>query len=88
MATRGTMKGIEGLQEQSQFQALLQGSTCVRCSGLMVAEFCMDLLNSSGELDCPVVRCVQCGDVVDPVIQRNRRLYEHRQASSSLGLQS
>lgn len=88
MATRGTVKEMAGLQEQSQFRAFLQGSTCVRCGGLMVAEFCMDLLNSNGELDCPVVRCVQCGDVVDPVIQRNRRLHHHTQASSSLGLPS
>jgi hypothetical protein len=40
----------------------------------MVREFCTDLLNSNGELDCSLARCVQCGDVIDPVICRNRRL--------------
>ncbi len=49
---------------------------CSRCAGLMVQDFCTDLLNSTGEIDCMIARCVQCGDVVDPVIQRNRHLQE------------
>jgi hypothetical protein len=40
----------------------------------MVNDFCADLLNSTGELECAPKRCVQCGEVVDPVILRNRRL--------------
>jgi hypothetical protein len=47
--------------------------SCVRCGGLMVREFCMDLLSSTGELDCAARRCVQCGEVVDPLILQNRR---------------
>ncbi|MEY4704652.1 MAG: hypothetical protein RL042_848 [Nitrospirota bacterium] len=47
-------------------------STCSRCGGLMVSDFCMDLLNSTGELEFAAKRCVQCGEVVDPVILRNR----------------
>ncbi len=35
----------------------------------------MDLGNSTGELDCLTKRCVQCGDLVDPVILRNRCLH-------------
>jgi hypothetical protein len=34
----------------------------------------MDLLNSTGELEFAAKRCVQCGEVVDPVILRNRGL--------------
>ena len=49
-------------------------STCARCGGLMVSDFCMDLMNSPGELEVAAKRCVQCGEVVDPVIQRNRQL--------------
>jgi uncharacterized protein with PIN domain len=41
---------------------------CPRCGGLMVAEWCEDLSNYSAE------RCVQCGEVIDPVILENRRL--------------
>jgi hypothetical protein len=40
----------------------------------MVNDFCMDLLNSTGELEFAAKRCVQCGEVVDPLILRNRRL--------------
>lgn len=47
-------------------------STCTRCGGLMVNEVCIDLLNSSSELECDTRRCVQCGDIIDSVILRNR----------------
>ena len=39
---------------------------CLRCSGLMVAEWCQDLSDYSAQ------RCVQCGEVIDPVILQNR----------------
>jgi hypothetical protein len=47
-------------------------STCARCGGLMVTDFCMDLLFCIGETEFPAKRCVQCGEIVDPVILRNR----------------
>ena len=53
--------------------ALGYGPTCARCGGLMVGEFCMDLANGTGELEFLASRCVQCGEVVDPVILKNRR---------------
>jgi uncharacterized Zn finger protein len=40
---------------------------CPRCSGLMVAEWCQDLSDHTAQ------RCVQCGEVIDPVILQNRR---------------
>jgi len=40
----------------------------------MVSDFCMDLLNSTGGLECAAKRCVQCGEVIDPVIEHNRRI--------------
>jgi len=39
---------------------------CPRCSGLMVAEWCEDLSDYRAQ------RCVQCGEIVDPVILHNR----------------
>ncbi|NOT23529.1 MAG: hypothetical protein HOP22_12510 [Nitrospiraceae bacterium] len=39
---------------------------CPRCSGLMVAEWYEDLSDYTAQ------RCVQCGEIVDPVILRNR----------------
>lgn len=38
----------------------------------MVNEVSMDLMGSTGERDCVTRRCVQCGDIIDPVILRNR----------------
>jgi hypothetical protein len=42
---------------------------CPRCSGLMVAEWCEDLSDYRAQ------RCVQCGEIVDPVILQNRRQF-------------
>jgi hypothetical protein len=39
---------------------------CPRCSGLMVDEWCEDLADYIAQ------RCVQCGEMVDPVILHNR----------------
>ena len=44
----------------TQFAA---STRCLRCSGLMVVESCVDF---------PLWRCVQCGELIDPVILRNR----------------
>lgn len=54
-------------------------SVCVRCGGLLVTELCMDYLSTKGS-DCAAKRCVQCGDIVDPLIQRHRQV--RQQASS------
>ena len=56
----------------------LHGQVCARCGGLIVGEFCMDLLNGADEWNCPIGRCVQCGDIVDPVILRNRQLSQRQ----------
>jgi hypothetical protein len=47
-------------------------SMCARCDGLMVTDFCMDVLGNIGEAEFAAKCCVQCGEVVDPVILRNR----------------
>ena len=47
-------------------------STCDRCGGLMVQDFCLDVLGNIGESEFAAKRCVQCGEVVDSVILRNR----------------
>ncbi len=72
---------VNQLQNRAVSSAFLQETMCTRCGGLMVNDFCTDLLNSTGELEFAAKRCVQCGEVVDPVILRNRRL---RQDSMTL----
>ncbi len=47
---------------------------CSRCGGLMVSEFSIDLWSPTSKLDGAPRRCVQCGDVIDAVILRNRRI--------------
>jgi hypothetical protein len=46
---------------------------CWRCGGLMVVERCVDLLDDTGRLNFLAQRCVQCGELVDPIILMNRR---------------
>lgn len=51
-------------------------SICTRCGGLMVSHFGMDLQDSTSELECSARRCVQCGEIVDAVILRNRSIHQ------------
>ena len=46
--------------------------SCTRCGGLLVEERCMDIGESLGGYWFMAMRCVQCGDIVDEVILRNR----------------
>ena len=48
---------------------------CTRCGGLMVEERCMDIGESLVGYWFMALRCVQCGDLIDEVILRNR--YAH-----------
>lgn len=55
-------------------KAYVAATRCPRCEGLMVVEQCFDLTGDAGHQDCLARRCVQCGEVIDPVILQNRRL--------------
>lgn len=46
---------------------------CQRCRGCMVRDHFMDVLNVSGEMDFEGWRCLNCGDIVDPVIVRHHQ---------------
>ena len=46
---------------------------CSRCAGLMVIEESFDSMTGRADVDFQVKRCVQCGEVIDPVILQNRR---------------
>lgn len=63
-----TWQAIRYLAESEQFVT----KSCLRCAGLLVNEWCHDLLDDTGGLSIEVLRCVQCGQHVDPVILRNR----------------
>ena len=73
MATALTEKTrAEQIGSHTVSSAVQHESTCTRCGGLMVQDFCMDVLGNIGESEFAAKRCVQCGEVVDPVILRNR----------------
>ena len=73
MATSSTEKTrTEEIGSHTVSSAVQHKSICSRCGGLMVNDFCLDVLGSIGESEFAAKRCVQCGEVVDPVILRNR----------------
>ena len=45
---------------------------CTRCGGLMIKEYYTDLLDDTGQIGIMGLRCISCGEVIDPVILRNR----------------
>jgi hypothetical protein len=47
-------------------------SSCQRCSGHMEHDMCIDLESNTGRSTFWALRCIQCGDIVDEVILRNR----------------
>ena len=60
--------------ETRRSRQVLSPDRCLRCGGLMVPEQGFRLFSDSGHLDFSARRCVQCGELVDPVILRNRHL--------------
>lgn len=49
--------------------------SCKRCSGYLEHEMCIDLESDTGCCTFWVLRCLQCGDIVDETILRNRALF-------------
>lgn len=47
---------------------------CTRCSGHLTSEMCIDLESDTGRCIFWALRCLQCGDIVDETILRNRAL--------------
>lgn len=58
--------------------------TCMRCQGCMAKDHFMDLLESSEDMWLTGWRCLNCGHVYDPVMERNR-LRQGRVAVVSTG---
>jgi len=56
------------------WENLASSIRCPRCMGLMVVEESFDSIAGGGQVGSLVRRCVQCGEVVDPVILQNRQL--------------
>lgn len=50
--------------------------TCTRCDGLMVMDDLIDLQESFHPMRLDGYRCLSCGNVVDPLIQRHRMIQQ------------
>ena len=46
---------------------------CVRCGGLLLPTCYQDIHDDTGQIDFWALRCAVCGEVIDPVILKNRR---------------
>ena len=46
--------------------------TCQRCHGLLVRDFCSDIRDGTGENGFWAFRCLQCGELLDPLILEHR----------------
>ena len=57
--------------------------TCARCGGLLISDLFMELVSSP---EVPAQRCVQCGEVLDSVILRNRQLDRQSPALSAMSI--
>ena len=58
----------------TEWTELARTARCSRCDGFLVIVQDFDLLDNNGRQDFVARRCVQCGELVDPVILRNRQL--------------
>ena len=50
--------------------------SCFRCNGCMVEDFLLDMEDSSGPMWLRAWRCMNCGNVSESVLQRNRQSQE------------
>jgi hypothetical protein len=51
---------------------------CVRCDGFMVADNLIDIRESGIPMWMKGWRCVSCGNIVDPLIQKHRMIQQSR----------
>jgi hypothetical protein len=63
----GRGSAIRSLPVSKQFST----RSCVRCEGLLVSEWSYDLQNP-GNHNVESLRCVQCGNRIDPIILQNQ----------------
>ena len=57
------------------------GHECHRCGGFLVPESWTDLAKTADEREIAPRRCVQCGDIVDAVILKNRSIRQQSVAT-------
>ena len=69
-------RGAQRMESRLQFRCLLTRTAsihCERCHGLMYRILLRDWGGSRGQDGCDALQCIACGNIIDPVIMRNRR---------------
>lgn len=56
-------------------------NNCSRCEGCMVEDFLLDMEDSSGPMWLQAWRCMNCGNIYEPVLQQNRLAKETQMAT-------
>ena len=51
---------------------------CSRCQGTMIVDHFVDIA-TSGEIWMPGWRCLMCGEIIDPIIERHRQQQQDHQ---------
>ncbi len=59
-------------KKQDPVVSSLGHSSCLRCGGLLVYSDFLNLMKGAITPDDRVIRCVQCGDLMDRIIFYNR----------------
>jgi len=54
---------------------------CTRCCGLMVEDHLLDMQESYIPMWMRALRCLACGNIVDPVIHHHRNVQHTRRVS-------
>lgn len=60
--------------------------TCQRCKGCMARDHFVDLMESGGEWWTSSWRCINCGYVLDPVVEQNRRKQQGARSTAPIGV--
>jgi hypothetical protein len=63
----------EAVMLTSDVTSVQESTHCHRCGGFMVRTWNEDPLEVTGQTEFVGFRCVQCGNVIDSVILRNRQ---------------
>ena len=58
---------------ENEIAHMMNQSSCERCGGLLIKGYCLDVANPEGELWVTTKHCIQCGNVIDPVILKNQK---------------
>ena len=82
-STSHGLRDIEGTPAREPVTcATHESSGCRRCGGMLVDEHCMDIGEEGSGHRFWGMRCIQCGDIIDETILRNR--YAHAQTLNKL----